>query len=255
MSPRKQRAARHRRTTTRVPSPAIAGAAVITIAVVATWAGGQSPDQSSAGRSVVDNSSPQPFVPADEDSTPELLPSASSVTRPAATASSAKPDATASASKAARKPAAKTSSAPVPMKKSSSAPSAGKPFTKGYGTGDAQKAVDAALRSAAADGKSILLDFGANWCGNCKAADEAFARSATSDILSDSYHVVKVDIGSQNSDNFSLLRKYSSEGGRSYKMPVLIVLDSSGSVRTDTHRTGNPSLTVEGLSSWLRQWV
>ncbi|MFC6832885.1 thioredoxin family protein, partial [Streptomyces goshikiensis] len=127
-------------------------------------------------------------------------------------------------------------------------------FAPGYDSAaDGQQALDAALRAAAADGKQVLLDFGANWCGNCKAADKVFGQPATNALLNDSYHLVKIDIGSQNSANFSILRKYSSGGG-SYKMPVLIVLSPPGTVRTDTHQSGNPALTADGLGSFLRQW-
>lgn len=100
----------------------------------------------------------------------------------------------------------------------------------------------------------VLLDFGANWCGNCKAADKVFAQPQTAAILGASYHLVKIDIGGNSSANSALLRKYSPSGG-SYKMPVLIVVSPSGKVRTDTHATGNPSLTADGINAFLRQWA
>ncbi|AWZ09803.1 thioredoxin family protein [Streptomyces sp. ICC4] len=114
--------------------------------------------------------------------------------------------------------------------------------------------IDAALRTAKADGRMVLLDFGANWCGNCKAADKVFAQSPTASILGASYHLVKVDIGGNSSANSALLRKYSPSGG-TYKMPVLVVVSPSGTVRTDTHVTGNPALTSDGINSFLRQWA
>ncbi len=100
----------------------------------------------------------------------------------------------------------------------------------------------------------VLLDFGANWCGNCKAADKVFAQPQTAAILGASYHLVKIDIGGNSSANSALLRKYSPSGG-TYTMPVLIVVNASGKVRTDTHATGNPSLTAEGINAFLRKWA
>ncbi|WCD84132.1 Thiol:disulfide interchange protein DsbD [Streptomyces xanthophaeus] len=119
---------------------------------------------------------------------------------------------------------------------------------------DAQKQIDAALRAAKADGRMVLLDFGANWCGNCKAADKVFAQPQTSALLGASYHLVKVDIGGNSSANSALLRKYSPSGG-TYTMPVLVVVSPSGTLRTDTHVTGNPPLTAEGINSFLRTWA
>ncbi|MFE7551014.1 thioredoxin family protein [Streptomyces gardneri] len=184
-------------------------------------------------------------------------PSASSpvAKRPAATTKAApRPTAT---TEAAPRPA-RTTAAPAPTKPAvkKSAPLSGSSgFTSGYPTGaDARGAVKAAVADAKADGKKVLIDFGANWCGNCKAADRVFATSGVGALLDASYHVVKVDIGSQDSSAFDLLRDYCSGEG-AYKMPVLVVLDGNGEVVTETHSTGNPELTETGLGAFLRKWA
>ncbi|MFF7613370.1 thioredoxin family protein [Streptomyces lavendulae] len=144
---------------------------------------------------------------------------------------------------------AKPTSAALP------APAPAKVPGPGYdSSADAQALIDAALRSAKSDGRMVLLDFGANWCGNCKAADKVFAQPATSALLADDYHLVKVDIGGDSSANSALLRKYSPSGG-TYTMPVLVVVSPSGTTRVDTHVTGNPSLTADGIGSFLRKWA
>ncbi|MFF2778555.1 thioredoxin family protein [Streptomyces sp. NPDC058052] len=128
-------------------------------------------------------------------------------------------------------------------------------FTTGYPTGvDARAAVASAVAAAKADGKKVLIDFGANWCGNCRAADEVLATSGIGALLDASYHVVKVDIGGQDSAAYSLLGRYASGEG-AYKMPVLVVLDGNGGVVTETHSTGNPELTDAGLGAFLRKWA
>ncbi|WP_328924034.1 thioredoxin family protein [Streptomyces sp. NBC_00190] len=149
---------------------------------------------------------------------------------------------------------AQTSAAPKPPR-TSAAPAPVRVPGPGYdSSADAQKLIDAALSAAKADGRTVLLDFGANWCGNCRAADKVFAQPQTAAILGASYHLVKIDIGGNSSANSALLRKYSPSGG-TYKMPVLVVVSPSGTVRTDTHATGNPALTSEGINSFLRQWA
>lgn len=187
--------------------------------------------------------------------------SASAEASPTASATpSAPPSASASASTPAGASPTPSRAQPVkPAPKPSRTSAAPAPAARIPGPGydssaDAQKLIDAALRSAKADGRMVLLDFGANWCGNCKAADKVFAQPQTASILGASYHLVKVDIGGNSSANSALLRKYSPSGG-TYKMPVLVVVSPSGTVRTDTHVTGNPALTPDGLGSFLRQWA
>ncbi|MEV7443805.1 thioredoxin family protein [Streptomyces sp. NPDC091204] len=187
------------------------------------------------------------------------LPSASesATASPEASASaSATPSASASAS-ASRAASASAAPSRTPSKpaRTSAAPEPARVPGPGYdSSADSQKQIEAALRAAKADGRAVLLDFGANWCGNCKAADKVFAQSQTTAILGDSYHLVKVDIGGNSSANSALLRKYSPSGG-TYTMPVLVVVSPSGTVRTDTHVTGNPSLTADGINAFLRKWA
>lgn len=177
---------------------------------------------------------------------PPSAPASASGSAPAGTPAGASPTPSrAQAAQPAPKPS-RTSAAPAP---------AARIPGPGYdSSADAQKLIDEALRAAKADGRMVLLDFGANWCGNCKAADKVFAQPQTAALLGASYHLVKVDIGGNSSANSALLRKYSPSGG-TYKMPVLVVVSPSGTVRTDTHVTGNPALTAAGIGAFLRQWA
>ncbi|MEV8531556.1 thioredoxin family protein [Streptomyces sp. NPDC051211] len=199
-------------------------------------------DAEAGGPSTAASASPAPSAPANGTTAP----SGSASARPGATRQPGTngTNGTSKPSQSPRKPGAPTSQPP----------SGGQAPKPGYPAGSGEKAIAAALQAAKADGKEVLLDFGANWCGNCRAADKAFATPSVAGILNDSYHLVKIDIGGQDSANFAQLRKYSSGGG-SYKMPVLIVVSPSGQVRTDTHATGNPQLTVDGLSAFLRTWA
>jgi protein disulfide-isomerase len=43
--------------------------------------------------------------------------------------------------------------------------------------------------------KRVLLVFGANWCGDCRALDSAFHEGPTRSLIEQRYVVVKVDVG------------------------------------------------------------
>ncbi|MEU6238181.1 thioredoxin family protein [Kitasatospora sp. NPDC047058] len=180
---------------------------------------------------------------------PAAAPSTSAPATPTPTASTARPSATASASAAAAGKA--TAAATTPAKP---AAGGGGPIAIGYNAAaDSPAAVDAAIRQAKSDGRNVLLDFGATWCGNCKALDKTLGDSQVQSVLNASYHLVQVDIGGHSTTNFNLLKKYDSQG--SYKMPVLIVVTPDGAVRTDTNTAGLPSLNTGGFTSFLKKWA
>ncbi|RSS63413.1 DUF255 domain-containing protein [Streptomyces sp. WAC07061] len=274
MSSRTLRSVRSGRRTTSSPSPLARRlplvAAAVVVAGLATACG---PSPAPAGSAVRAGTGTQaPERPADgtaPGASPEVSATASALpsSPPAASASASAP---ASASAAGSPPGtARSGGATGSGAGSGSGPGSGgtKPAPAaptpapakvpgpGYdGSADARALLDAALRAAKSDGRMVLLDFGANWCGNCKAADKVFAQPATTALLADDYHLVKVDIGGDNSANSALLREYSPSGG-TYTMPVLVVVTPSGTTRVDTHATGNPPLTADGINTFLRKWA
>ncbi|MFF3213411.1 thioredoxin family protein [Streptomyces sp. NPDC002886] len=254
------------RATRRTPRPRTAGplgvrlplVAAAVVAAALTAACGPSAQSTGAAAPPTSGQPSQTLAAATESASAEASPTASGTPSapPSASASaSAGTPAGASPTSSRSKPAQPAKPAPKPSRTTAApAPPARIPGPGYDSSADAQKLIDAALRAAKADGRMVLLDFGANWCGNCKAADKVFAQPRTASVLGASYHLVKVDIGGNSSANSALLRKYSPSGG-TYKMPVLVVVSPSGTVRTDTHVTGNPALTSDGIGSFLRKWA
>lgn len=124
------------------------------------------------------------------------------------------------------------------------------PSSFGYSaTADNAAVIDAARKAAAADGREVLLDFGAGWCGNCVAMDKDFQTSPVKAVLAASYHLVQIDA---DHDGGTLMR-YDKSG--SYALPVLIVLSPDGTMRVDTNKTGNPGFGQAAFLAWLRKWA
>lgn len=82
----------------------------------------------------------------------------------------------------------------------------------------------AALDQAGREGKPVLVDFMADWCGWCKELDRTTYRDPEVVKLSEKFVTVKV-----NTDHHPALgAKYASQG-----LPTIVVLDSKGGeVRT-----------------------
>jgi thiol:disulfide interchange protein len=117
------------------------------------------------------------------------------------------------------------------------------------GSAKAQPAINAAMSAAKSDGKEVLLDFGATWCGNCVAMEGLLGTADVKATMAASYHLVQINVD----DSGSILGKYDTSG--SYALPVLLVVSPSGSVRVDTNKTGNPDFYGTGFESFLKKWA
>jgi thiol:disulfide interchange protein len=126
------------------------------------------------------------------------------------------------------------------------------PSSFGYDAAANSKAqIDAARAAAKADGRAVLLDFGASWCGNCVAMDEAFQNSAVKAELASSYHLVQIDVDV----HMDLLTQYAPSNSGSYGLPVLLVLGPNGTTRVDTDKSGNPGFDVSSFLAFLKKWA
>jgi len=71
------------------------------------------------------------------------------------------------------------------------AAAADKPYDE---SADAKAQIAVALRDAAAAHEPVLLIFGANWCPDCRALDQALKTGRNAELMG-RFKVVKVDVG------------------------------------------------------------
>jgi thioredoxin 1 len=89
--------------------------------------------------------------------------------------------------------------------------------------------IDAALAQAASSHKRVLVQFGANWCGDCKALDENFHKPENAALLSSHFVLVHVNVGDHGIDhNLDLAQSYGIPLNKG--VPALAVLDGDGRV-------------------------
>ena len=131
---------------------------------------------------------------------------------------------------------ASPSGAPSPQK-----PSPGRPPRSPKATNDATKAVADALIEAKNTNRYVLLNFGANWCLECRILEETFAEPSVSDFLKANFVVVPVSVGQMVGRNYSeetmeLVKKYGVFTTKENTgIPSIVILDSGDNVlaRTD----------------------
>ena len=121
---------------------------------------------------------------------------------------------------------------------------------------DARKDVDAALAQAKKAGKPLLIDFGANWCVDCRVLAGVLELPDMRDWVSRNFVLVQVDIG-QFDRNLDLPRRF---GGPALEaVPAILVVDP----RTGKLRNGKDILGLgdarimqpQEMADWLARWT
>jgi thiol:disulfide interchange protein len=130
------------------------------------------------------------------------------------------------------------------------------PYTPGkhiYPTIDAaQSDVAAALKEARKEHKRVILDFGADWCGDCQVLDIYFHQSPNEEILDKNFIEVKVNIGRMDA-NLDVAHKY---GVPVHAVPALAVLRPDGSVvvSQDKEFSDMRYMQSSSLTTFLNKW-
>jgi thiol:disulfide interchange protein len=112
----------------------------------------------------------------------------------------------------------------------------------------------AALKTAAATHKRILLDFGGNWCGDCQVLDLYFHDARNWPILEANFVLVHVNIGYMDA-NLDIARKYQIPLLRG--VPALAVLSERGTLlysQKGGEFEAMRNLDSSALTSFLVQW-
>ena len=119
---------------------------------------------------------------------------------------------------------------------------------------DGKKLIASALNVAKKENKHVLLDFGANWCPECRSLHGLFqSNTAIREKLNASYILVMIDTNEDR--NTDVNRNYGTPTLRG--LPVLVVLDPEGK-HIFTQETGafleGKKLDPEKVIAFLNKW-
>ena len=122
-----------------------------------------------------------------------------------------------------------------------------------YPVGDARADLAAATAAAKRDGKHVILDFGADWCPDCRVLDAVLKDPAVKPFVEANFHIVRIDVGRRDR-NGDLAEQYRATSGE--WIPALVALDSSGAIIGGTStelrftRRTTPAELVQLLERW-----
>lgn len=112
----------------------------------------------------------------------------------------------------------------------------------------------AALKTAAAQHKRILLDFGGNWCGDCQVLDIYFHDPSNLPILNANFVLVHVNIGHDDA-NLDIAQRYGVPLDKG--VPALAVLSENGKLLYSQKQgefEAMRRMQSSSVTSFLVQW-
>jgi thioredoxin 1 len=116
--------------------------------------------------------------------------------------------------------------------------------------------IAAALKSAAATHKRVILDFGGNWCTDCHVLDSYFHDAANRPLLEANYILVHINVEHMDA-NVGIAARYKIPLNKG--VPAVAVLDDGGKLlhsqkngEFEAMRGMQSSAVTDFLMSWKR---
>jgi thiol:disulfide interchange protein len=117
--------------------------------------------------------------------------------------------------------------------------------------------IAAALKDAAATHRRVIVDFGGDWCTDCKVLDIRFREPVNAALLQRGFVVVRVNVGDKGiKENFDVAERYGIPLRKG--VPALAVLEGDGRV-VFSQRNGEfeamRSMDSESVTEFLKRWA
>lgn len=118
---------------------------------------------------------------------------------------------------------------------------------------DAQAQVDRAFVEAKRSGREVLLDFGGNWCPDCRVLAGVMQMPSVRPWLDAHFVVVEIDVGRRDR-HMDIARRF---GVTVTSVPAVLVLTPEGRLLDPdgARALGNArAMTAQGMVDLLAQW-
>ncbi len=119
---------------------------------------------------------------------------------------------------------------------------------------DAHREVAAAISKAEATQRNVVLVFGANWCGDCRALDAQMHKPELAAIIEKNYVIVDVNLGRYDR-NLDVAEQYHVPIKQG--IPALAVLSSRGALlyAMDQGQFADARhMSYESIKAFFEQW-
>ncbi|HEY1326651.1 MAG TPA: thioredoxin family protein [Casimicrobiaceae bacterium] len=117
--------------------------------------------------------------------------------------------------------------------------------------------IAAALEKAATTHRRVIVEFGGDWCTDCKVLDLRFREPTNAELLQRHYVVVHVNVGNNGiKANFDVAERYGIPLRKG--VPALAVVDSDGRLvysQKDGEFESMRSMDRASVTDFLRRWA
>ena len=130
-----------------------------------------------------------------------------------------------------------------------------------FDQGDPRQAIAKMREAARLDGTFVLINFGADWCADCRVLEKLLQTPSVRSFVDSNFHVVTIDVGlslepdkAKNADLASTYGLDLMESG----IPAIVVVDADNTTiaRTaDGEWRSAKRFTVDDLLASLRRWA
>ena len=121
---------------------------------------------------------------------------------------------------------------------------------------NADRDVAAAFGRARKDGKRVLIDLGANWCGDCILLDNVMQLPEMKHFLGAQFEVVIVDVGRYDK-NLQIPARFGITG-KLEGVPSVLIATPDGKLVNGGHIAALAdarNMTPQAIADWLAQWT
>lgn len=120
---------------------------------------------------------------------------------------------------------------------------------------DADADVAKAFARAQANGKRVMLNFGGDWCPDCRVLAGIMELPEVKAFLDAHYELVKVDVGRFNK-NLHIPQKYGVEKLRGVPSVMIVSADGTLINATDSSELANArKMAPQAMADWLAKYA
>ena len=116
--------------------------------------------------------------------------------------------------------------------------------------------IEGAVQKAANSGRRIIVDFGGNWCTDCKILDINLKKPENAALLEKHFVMVHVNVGDKGiTDNFDVAERYGIPLKKG--VPALAILESDGRVvyaQKNGEFESMRKMDPKSVNDFLQQW-